>query len=354
MRVFISYIQGAYLRDYEKSYIPLFSEEIRRHGAGEFTIVDDPAQADAVIMWEGFEYKTPSYVGLLENDPLIRAHAERIYSINYDDHPEGFLAGVYTSLEAPFFNPTLHRIWPFYQMNNPRVYDLTREDVMRCEPKYLFSFTGAASHEVRKQLFKLYDQPGPDYHIEHVRKWYNHDDKDRLKFARVALETLFCLCPHGYCAYTPRITEVMSMARVPVIIADDWIPISFPENLPYYIKVPEKDIAHLRDILSARKGEAEKLRHNARLLWERHCAPQHRAPAVLRCIAALQQQNRSPLSYAAYRERWHSKSLLKNLGWTRPQQFALRVEQRVRRWLPTAKIPGVSKLMRYRNAPNLK
>src|SRR5262245_5736588 len=159
MRIFISFLRGAPLRDYEKTYVPMFSEELRRNGSRDFILVDDPARADVVIIWEGFEYKTLEYIRLLENDPLIRSHAERVYTINYDDHPEGFLAGLYTSLEHPFFDPEIHRIWPFFLMNNPRVYDLPREEMVRFEPKLLFSFRGAASHLVRKRLFAQFSHP---------------------------------------------------------------------------------------------------------------------------------------------------------------------------------------------------
>ena len=126
--------------------MPMFQEALRRHGSGAGLVLEpDPRKADLIILWEGFQYKTPDYIRLLENNDLIRDHAERVFTINYDDHPEGFLAGVYTSLESPFYDPRIHRIWPFFLMNNPRVYDLTREEVLSFSPKHLFCFTGAAS-----------------------------------------------------------------------------------------------------------------------------------------------------------------------------------------------------------------
>ena len=354
-RVSLSYVQGGHLRNYEHDYVPMVSTDLRKHGAeAGLLLEEDPAKADVVILWEGFEYKTPDYIRVLENDPLVRAHAERVHVINYDDHPEGFLAGIYTSLEAPFFLPEIHRIWPFVLMNNPLVYGLSREEVLAFNPKLLFSFTGAASHAVRKRLFSIYEKPSPVYHIQHIKRWYDHGEAERRKFIDVALDSAFCLCPHGYCSYTPRITEVMAMARVPVIIADDWIPMSFEEKIPYFIKVAEKDIEHLPEILSARRGEADELRRNARMLWEKYCSPERRVVAAIETIARLAARPGPRVSYENYRERWHSSKFLADLGWTQRQMFALRVEQHARRWFPSAKIPGVSPLMRYRNAPNLK
>lgn len=355
IRIHIAYVQGGYLRDYERAYVPMVCDELRAsEHAAKFIIESEPSRADAIILWEGFEYKTTKYLEVLENDPLIRGHAERVHAINYDDHPEGFLAGIYTSLEAPFFDPSMHRIWPFVLMNNPLVYGLTREQVERSSAKLLFSFTGAASHEVRKRLFSIYSAPSPNYHVQHIKKWYDHGEAERQRFIQVALDSVFCLCPHGYCSYTPRITEVMAMARVPVVIADDWIPFSFEENIPYFIKVPEREIEHLPDILSARRNEADEIRLNARMLWEKYCSPRNRVAAAIECIAKLAERPGQRISFADYRERWHSKEFLTNLGWTTRQRTALRLEQHARRWFPSARIPGVTPLMRYRNAPNLK
>jgi hypothetical protein len=354
-RIHLAYVKGGYLRDYEHAYLPMVSEELRaQDSAGRFTLESDPAKADVIILWEGFEYKTPRYIETLENDPLVRHHAERVHTINYDDHPEGFLAGLYTSLEAPFFNSAIHRIRPFVLMNNPLVYGLTRAQIDQAPAKLLFSFTGAASHAVRKKLFEIYPTPTATHHVQHIKRWYDHGEAERQRFIQVALDSVFCLCPHGYCSYTPRITEVMAMARVPVIIADDWIPFSIDEKVPYYIKVPERDIAHLPDILAARRGDADEIRFNARALWEKYCAPNRRVVAAVECITDLAARTEARMSYSAYRERWHSREFLTQLGWTGSQMMALRIEQRVRRWLPQARIPGVSPLMRYRNAPNLK
>lgn len=355
MRVHFNSPIGGYLWPYEHEYVPQLSKELRECDVdSSFILEEDPARADIIILWEGFEYKKPTYIQTLENDPLIRQHSERVYCINYEDHPEGFLAGIYTSLEHPFFDPAWHRIWPFFLMNNPQVYNWTRAEVLTWNPRLLFSFTGAASHPVRKQLFTLFSKESPEYHVENIHKWYNHDDRDRNHFLKIALDSVFCLCPRGYTSYTQRIIEVMAMARVPVIIADDWIPFFFEDQTPYYIKVAEKDIEHLPDILSSRRQEAEELGWNARMIWEKYLSANRRAVAVVEAIAKLATQPGSRRNYADYRERWHSKKFLKQAGWTPSQQLALRLEQRARRWFPSARIPGVSPLMRYRNAPDMK
>ncbi len=354
-RVSIAYVQGGYLREYEKAFVPLFSEELRKNGGERGLVLEEnPSRADIIILWEGFETKTVDYINVLENDPLVRNHADRVYAINYEDHPDGLLAGLYTSLEHPFFNSAIHRIWPFFQMNNSMVYELTRDQVEISNPSRLFSFAGAASHDVRKRLFEIYSKASPDYFIAHIKKWYNHNDDERRNFLNIALDSWFCLCPHGYCSYTPRITEVMAMGRAPVIIADDWIPLSFEDDIPYYIKVAERDIERLPEILSARRKDAKEYGHNARILWEKYCSMPNRAVTPVQCLAKLAARPGDRMSYSQYRELWHSKEFLSRAGWTFRQRLALRVEQHVRRRIPAARIPGVSPLMRYRSAPGPK
>ena len=110
----------------------------------------------------------------------------------------------------------------------------------------------------------------------------------------------------------------------------------------------EDDDALVRAVRE-RRGDAEDLRRNARTLWERNCATPTRVVAAVDRIAALAEE--APrTTFQEYRAIWHSEAFLKNAGWTLGQRTALRIEQRVRRWFPSVRVPGVSDLMRYRNA----
>lgn len=332
MRILFAFPQSAFLRDYEKAYLPMVCEELRQHGASsDFVLEDNPGRADLIILLQSAQYKTAEYVHVLENDPLVRDHAERVFVIDYDDHPEGMLAGLYTSIEPPFFRPELHRSWPILFMNNPFVYNLGREQISRVNPKRLFSFVGAPSHEVRKRLLNLFSTPSSEYHVELTTKWYNHNDGDRSRFIALTLDSLFCLCPRGYAAYTNRIPEVMAMGRVPVVIADNWVPFSFLEVTPYYVRVAEKDIGRLPEILSGLRTEAGQMGRCARHLWEKYCSPNRRVVAAVECITQLARQTECQPTFAQYKETWHSPTFRKKCGWTLRQRIALRLQQHLRR-----------------------
>jgi hypothetical protein len=331
-RVKVAFPQGAYLRDYERTYAAIVSDELKQY-ANEtaFALEDNPARADIIILIQSAQYKTVEYVRLLENDPLVRNHAERVYVIDYDDHPEGMLAGLYTSIERGFLDPAIHRIWPILFMNNPLLYDLDPSAIWGNSPTRLFSFVGAASHDVRNQLFNLFSGESPLYHVERVNKWYNYNDDEHRQFVKIALDSVFCLCPRGYASYTNRIPEVMAMGRVPVIIADDWVPFSFGEDRPYYIRVAERDMAHLPDILANHRKESEGYRRNARALWEQHCSRNRRVVAAVECVASLAARAGAGVSFEEYRQRWHSREFLVKCGWTFRQRLSLRLSQHARR-----------------------
>jgi len=331
-RVLFAFPREAFLRNYEKSYVTMVTDELRRNAdKTKFVIADVPARADIIILIQSAEYKTVEYIRMLENDPLVRNHAERVYVIDYDDHPNGMLAGLYTSIEPPFLDPELHRSWPILFMNNPLIYDLTPSEIAPKNPSCLFSFAGADSHPLRKRLFDLFAKPSPQYRVEEINKWYNHNDEDRRRFVKLALDSVFCLCPRGYASYTNRIPEIMAMGRAPVIIADDWIPFSFVENVPYYIRVAEKDMEHLPDILNSRRAEAEDCGRNARVLWEKYCSFNRRVVAAVEAIAQLAARPGSHQSYADYRALWHSREFLLRCSWTFRQRTMLRLKQHLRK-----------------------
>ena len=79
VRVHVAYVSGAPLRSYERDYVPQLLRELSQGSLTDrFEVETNPAAADLIVLWEGFEYKSPTYVDLLEQDPLIQKHADRM------------------------------------------------------------------------------------------------------------------------------------------------------------------------------------------------------------------------------------------------------------------------------------
>jgi len=349
MNINVRFVREVRLRDYEQAYVARIEEEARKYGAGlGIRVVSEPRHADLVVVVQTAEYKTFEYVLALEADPVIRDNAERLVVIDYDDHPEGLLPGIYTSIEKPFVAPERHRSWPILFINNALAYDASASALWQKPPRWLFSFIGASSNPIRSRLVELYGRD-PRCHVELIDRWYNHSDGERRRFLEVAAESVFCLCPRGLASYTNRIVEVMAMGRVPVLLADDWIPFAFEGAPPYHVQVPESEVSRLPEILESYEGLASELQRNARLVWERYCSVQNRVTAALECLADIAAGTSGLGTFEQYREMWHSKSFRRKAGWTPTQQIALRVEQRVSRWFPGLRVPGVSASMRRSN-----
>jgi hypothetical protein len=86
--------------------------------------------------------------------------------------------------------------------------------------------------------------------------------------------SLFVLCPRGIGPCSYRLFECMQLGRVPVIIADSWVPVPNIHWDEFSVRVAQKDITHLSDILFAKKDAAVEMGRKARLCWEKHFSPE--------------------------------------------------------------------------------
>ena len=74
---------------------------------------------------------------------------------------------------------------------------------------------------------------------------------------------------------------------------------------------PNDGVTSLREAIAetnARPG-ADEIRFNARALWEKYCAPKRRVVAAIECLTDLAARTEKRMSFASYRDHWHSKAL---------------------------------------------
>ena len=109
----------------------------------------------------------------------------------------------------------------------------------------LFSFQGAATHNVRKQLNKLYPKKcliTPHFFYTKNVNIY----KDKLS------KSIFSLCPRGSGVNTIRLWESMKTGTIPVIISNDYkFPLDDKLNwFDFSVQIDEKDINNIKLILN--------------------------------------------------------------------------------------------------------
>ena len=305
MNVFVTRPAHFDSQPWEEGYAQGLAEELHVSAPGTYRIVEQAEEAEMVLLVESNKHKAAKSASLFLREPTLTGFCAKVCSINYEDTPAGFLRGLYTSLEGDKFDAAIHKSWPAFYLPNEKVYEADESRLWSTPPSYLFSFVGSVSHPFRRALIDRYSAPNPRYRVVESKGWYNHGTEENHGYIHNVLSSHFALCPRGHSCYTHRIAEVMALGRVPVVIADRWIPFSIPEK-DYFIRVPEAAAGDLETILAARRPEAETLGRRARMIWLKYFAKATRARAAADAARDLVARAAEPLTLAAYRRRWHS------------------------------------------------
>jgi hypothetical protein len=114
----------------------------------------------------------------------------------------------------------------------------------------------------------------------------------------------------------------MQMSRCPVIISDDWLPIEGIDWASCSIRVSERHVPQLPQLLAARRDEARELGQNARRVWEQSFEDRAKFQLYANQLAQLHAfRANGGDSLDALRERWASHSFRWRRGWTMPQRL---------------------------------
>jgi len=262
-------------------------------------------EADFILLFERWSTKFANYAAELRQDPTFAQYKEKIVCINEDDAGRGFLAGCYTSLTKHNLLPRIHRAIPFLQNYNV----LLKSDAVRSErtcPRYLFSFRGASlTNPIRRELFKRFAS-FPGAKLVCVNKSFGkHGSQDIADYVEEILQSKFVLCPAGWAPQTIRLFETMQLGRCPVIISDQWVPISGIDWRNCAVIVPEGEVRSLPKILAAREAEAAELGARARTAWEKEFGPERRfLLSVSRAIEVWREIRERPVNYDELHSSW--------------------------------------------------
>ena len=257
-------IQPSRIRHWEQGFLRRVKAELSQvrsttQPTASFKVVDDVSEADTILYLDSNYNKNAG--DLADYRELLQWAVENdksIFTLSFEDRPLGVLPGIYTSANTQNFDPSLHLSWPHLEPPNEKVEIAALGNAASgnttlqqpAQPKYLFSFSGSCSHPLRRKLFnvcKTSNQSGIS-NVYEVDRWFNHTDQELEQYVDDILDCRFVLCPRGIAAYSHRIIETILLNRVPVVIADDWIPFSFPGD-KYYVQIPEIDLDSIHGIL---------------------------------------------------------------------------------------------------------
>ena len=267
---------------------PAFGSELRilrdlarRDVFGRYTVTDDPSEADLLIFVESARDDGPAghHFEVVRRDPLYRRFRGKSFLYSALDWPVPFVPGVYPSIERGWCWRSRARSGAYFGAQNTHV-ERRPFPPGAAPPHFLASFVGCTSRtRVRFRLLELAD---PAIRIVDNTAAFlsaleagRAGDVDRLKreFAEISAASRFILCPRGRGVSSIRLFEAMQMGRVPVVLADGWVPPDGPDWDSFLVRVPERDVGRLPELLRRLDASAPVRAAAARREWEAWFAP---------------------------------------------------------------------------------
>jgi glycosyltransferase involved in cell wall biosynthesis len=234
------------------------------------SVTGDPAEADLIIFLEF--YGAGWYFERVRQHPLVRRYREKCFLFCSNPFVIPFLPGVYTGIEKGWAS---ERTRPGFYLGRAKNEFITYEAPSPNLP-HLFCFVGAARNgAVRGRLASLrhtrsvFQDTTADFDRVLHRKMEPAERADyHRRYAELIRAAKFNLCPRGLSASSIRVFETMAMGRVPVILSDAWLPPGGPNWTEFSIRVPERDVARIPELLEEREGDAVVMGERARRAWE--------------------------------------------------------------------------------------
>jgi hypothetical protein len=250
-------------------------EAMSRAPTSDAVLVEGNQTADCVLRIEGCpQLKDKISTCLKWNEPK----SPREFIWESGDLPTGVRPGFYISLPSYMYDKRRHRAFclPIKCNEVIRPYDLG-------DATFLYGFLGAVSSGLRGRMGTVLghqnDRQNARFEIRDSI-WNQMYDRTGLRakvdYAENMRSCRFNLCPRGgvLAGAGSRLYETMQAARVPVIISD-WI--TLPESVDWdscSVRVRERDIALIPQILREYSDRWAQMALNARLAWETHFSEQ--------------------------------------------------------------------------------
>lgn len=259
----------------------------------ECTSVDSVADAD-VLLFTLVDTRIPyaSAIETLKRLDLWRENRDRSFVFDTSDQPMGYFPGLYTSLRRSWFSASRHRTSCYFQSFN----EFIHERPLDPRPPLLFSFQGNATSPVRERLFGM-SFNREDVLIERTEAfWANIGAESTKPFKAGYAETMgqsrFVLCPRGNGMSSYRLFETMQSGRVPVIIADSWVPCEFVSWDDCSLRVKESDLARLPELCEANEDRWSAMAQAARREWEQWFSEAGLSRSLSRAVRSIQATRR--------------------------------------------------------------
>lgn len=254
----------------ELFFLHQFTQLAQQNHTG-VTLCEKPDKADIILLLYGatiFHRPTP------EEQALLRERANDIYVFETCPIPIFWIQGIYHALNLKqakqnrfrnYCSPIIH----------PEIEAANKANVA---PDLFFSFFGGSTSWVRKKLY-FTDYKMSDVVIKDTS--YHHEwdisqpgwEVHKKDYVSTLTRSQFILCPRGATPNAVRIYEGMQCSRPVVLLSDDFPLPKGPDWEKFMIRVSEKNIAHIPDILKPYRNQWREMGIIARQEWEKWFSP---------------------------------------------------------------------------------
>lgn len=258
---------------------------------------------DLLIFLEPNNEKNLNYAKRLLADPEISRYLEKTFVFSYAYFTVAFLPGCYVSLPKQHHDPHRHRSACYLNEANIYVEELAQND--NSNPEWTMSFHGAISWPVRQHIIDLADDWKSLGPIEMTTGWFDHSEDQQKGYIRNIQNSKFVLCPRGVATSSYRLYETMQLGRVPVIIADEWVPPSHVDWDRFSLRVGEFELEKIPDLVKEHEPRWREMAQEARRVWEENFSPGARVIYALDRISEIYPVKDATIEN--YRQIWMSK-----------------------------------------------
>jgi hypothetical protein len=219
---------------------------------GRHHVEEDPSRADAILFIDLQQHPQDPLLKTLRSHPMARQYADKVRVYDERDFPSYTFPGIYIGAPSAWGRRLPVVGGPYATLWNP----VSRAEF---EPDLLFSFRGARTHRVRDDVLRLSHErgvvetdqapfPGPPDKAGTRAEAYK-------RYADLVQRSKFVLCPRGHGPSSFRIYETLRAERVPVVISDDWLPPPRVTWASSIVRIRERDVRRVPQILEERESE---------------------------------------------------------------------------------------------------
>jgi hypothetical protein len=252
-------------------------------------LTERPAEADAILFVENSRYHEDAFFSYLRSHELVRRYRNRCFMYNEHDRPWYLLPGVYCSMPRRWFDHTRQRATRYIRLLNPM------ESEASDQPDLLFSFLGNPQVAVRKKIMQLRH---PRALIEDTSSFAAFFQKEHgsqhQRYAEVMHRSKFVLCPRGSGTSSIRLFETLRAGRVPIILADQWVPPEGPDWRSCSVRVREKDVDRIPQIALTMEAVWPEMARAARVAWDEWFADEVLFDRIGDALQAIQREKKRP------------------------------------------------------------